>query len=235
MSFIDEFSMGVDGVAPAKISKIQPIEVESYGVRDMFAKRTLDLVLATSLIVVLAPLIIFITMIIRISDGGNAIFTQRRIGRDGVEFDCLKFRTMVLNAPEKLAEILASDSDAAEEWGRDQKLRNDPRITKFGKFLRKTSLDELPQLWNILKGEMSVVGPRPIVEDEVPKYGRYFGAYASVTPGVTGLWQISGRNDTTYDERVMLDAEYAKTRSVWLDMKILFLTVPAVLFSKGAY
>lgn len=235
MSFIDEFSMRVGGDTSSEISKIPSIEIENSGARGMFAKRALDIFIAAPLLLVLAPLMILITLIIKKSDGGDAIFTQSRIGRHAVAFECLKFRTMVLNAPEKLAEILATDPDAAEEWERDQKLRNDPRITKLGKFLRKTSLDELPQLWNILKGDMSIVGPRPIVEDEVSKYGRYFQAYTSVTPGVTGLWQISGRNDTTYDERVKLDAKYAETRSIWLDLKILFLTIPAVLFSKGAY
>ena len=235
MSFIDEFSMRVDGGTSPKISKIQQIEVKNSGVRGMFIKRALDIVLALAVLMLMAPVMIVIGIIIKLSDGGNAIFTQPRIGRGAVEFDCLKFRTMVLDAPETLAEILANDEQAAREWEQDQKLKNDPRVTKFGKFLRKTSLDELPQLWNILKGDMSVVGPRPIIEDEVSKYGRHFRAYASVTPGVTGLWQISGRSDTTYEERVQLDAKYANTQTVWLDLKILFLTIPAVLFSKGAY
>lgn len=235
MSFIDQFSMKVGRTTSSKLSDLQPIKTEKRGALGMLPKRMLDILIAVTLIVILAPLMVLITLAIKRSDGGNAIFTQRRIGRDAIEFDCLKFRTMVLNAPEKLAHILATDPAAAQEWERYQKLKNDPRITKFGKFLRKTSLDELPQLWNILKGEMSVVGPRPIVEEEVSKYGRYFSAYTSVTPGVTGMWQISGRNDTTYDERVQMDVQYAETQSIWLDLKILFFTIPAVLFSKGAY
>lgn len=198
-------------------------------------KRTLDVVIAFIALIFLAPIMLVLAFLIRNRDGGPALFRQKRIGLDGKEFLCLKFRSMVTNAAEELDKVLKSDPEAAAEWARDQKLRNDPRITPVGRFIRKTSLDELPQLINILKGEMSIIGPRPIVQNEIEKYGVFFQDYASVKPGVTGLWQISGRNDTTYEERVQLDVDYAKKWSIWLDLKILFMTIPAVLFSKGAY
>jgi lipopolysaccharide/colanic/teichoic acid biosynthesis glycosyltransferase len=142
---------------------------------------------------------------------------------------------MVTNAEEALKKHLAENPELQKEWDRDHKLRNDPRVTRVGKFLRKTSLDELPQLWNVLKGEMSLVGPRPIVEAEVKKYGAGYDFYTKVPSGLTGLWQVSGRNDTTYQERIRLDCFYVGNWSVWLDLCILFRTVSAVLLRKGAY
>lgn len=198
-------------------------------------KRGFDLFIALSALIFLSPMMLVIAFLIKNKDGGPALFKQTRIGLNGEEFTCLKFRSMVTNAAEELENLLKSDPVAAAEWAKDQKLRNDPRITAVGGFIRKTSLDELPQLLNILKGEMSIIGPRPIVANEVAKYGTDFEHYAAVKPGVTGLWQISGRNDTTYDERVQLDVTYAKEWSFWLDLKIFFLTIPAVVFSKGAY
>lgn len=198
-------------------------------------KRAFDLLVALSALVFLAPMLVVIAALIRFTDGGPALFKQTRIGHNGKEFTCLKFRSMVTDSSEVLAQLLATDSRAAAEWARDQKLRNDPRITTIGQFIRKTSLDELPQLLNILRGEMSIVGPRPIVANEVEKYGNDFRYYAAVKPGVTGLWQINGRNDTSYDERVEFDVVYAREWSIWLDLKIFFLTIPAVLLSKGAY
>ena len=198
-------------------------------------KRVFDVTIAAAALLFLAPMMMVIAFLIKNKDGGPALFKQTRYGIDGQAFTCLKFRSMVTNAAEELEKHLKVNPQAAAEWARDQKLRNDPRITTIGQFIRKTSLDELPQLLNILKGDMSIVGPRPIVKNEIEKYGNSFQHYASVKPGVTGLWQISGRNDTTYDERVQLDVHYAKDWSIWLDLKIFFLTVPAVLFSKGAY
>jgi len=198
-------------------------------------KRSLDLFVSLFALIILSPFLLLTAMLIKAQDGGDAIFRQRRVGRDGREFYCLKFRTMVMGADKKLQNYLDKNPQAAAEWQRDQKLKNDPRITLLGQFLRKTSLDELPQLWNIIKGEMSLVGPRPIVWEEYQKYGDYFPYYTSVLPGVTGLWQVSGRNNTTYDERVLMDVEYANSHSVWGDVKILLQTVPAVLFSVGAY
>lgn len=142
---------------------------------------------------------------------------------------------MLVDAPARLEALLARDPEAREEWARDQKLRNDPRITKLGAFLRKTSLDEVPQLFNIIRGEMSIVGPRPIVHAEIVRYEELFLYYCAAKPGVTGLWQVSGRNDVTYRERVLMDAEYAKSWNLWKDIKIILATLPAVLFSRGAY
>ena len=197
-------------------------------------KRAMDLVLASFGLVFIAPLMIPIAIAIRLHDGGPAIFVQSRIGRDGKEFRCFKFRTMVVDADKRLEELLETDPRARREWSQAQKLSNDPRITRFGRFLRKSSLDELPQLFNILKGEMSVVGPRPIVRSEVIKYGSYFDYYKGAKPGLTGLWQISGRSDTSYDERVALDVAYVEHWSLLQDAKIIALTLPAIVASKGA-
>ena len=206
----------------------------SIGSRSM-VKRAMDIIIAGSALIFLSPMMLIVALIIKLTDGGPALFKQKRIGLNGDEFTCLKFRSMVMNANEELERLLSSDADAAAEWAKDQKLRNDPRITAIGSFLRKTSLDELPQLLNVLQGTMSIVGPRPIVRGEVEKYGAYITDYASVRPGITGLWQISGRNDTSYDERVSLDVEYARNWAIEKDVKIFLFTIPAVLFSKGAY
>lgn len=197
-------------------------------------KRALDLTLTIPALVFLAPAMLLIALAIRLQDGGPALFRHNRIGKSGAEFACLKFRTMVLDADARLAMVLASDPNAAVEWAKDQKLRNDPRITWLGRFLRKTSLDELPQLINVVRGEMSLVGPRPIVQAEIAKYGERFADYCAVRPGITGLWQVSGRNDTTYEERVALDSRYARSVSARNDVSIILRTVPALL-GKGAY
>ncbi|NWG45602.1 MAG: sugar transferase [Alphaproteobacteria bacterium] len=198
-------------------------------------KRALDLAIVIPVLLFVAPLLLGIYLVIRMQDGGQALFRQTRYGQGGRTFTCYKFRTMVKDAEERLNHLLETDPEVAAEWQRDQKLRNDPRITPFGRFLRKSSLDELPQLFNILRGEMSIVGPRPITASEVPKYGRYFAYYAATRPGITGLWQVSGRNHRTYDERVRLDARYVMNWSLRRDIAILLRTIPAVLFSKGAY
>ncbi len=183
----------------------------------------------------LAPLMLIVALAVYMQDGGPVIFAHRRVGRDGKTFRCLKFRSMAIDAERRLAEVLAQDPDARAEWDRDHKLRNDPRVTKLGDFLRRTSLDELPQLFNVLIGEMSLVGPRPIVDAEIGKYGRHFKHYCAVKPGITGLWQVSGRNDTTYQARVAMDCLYARSRSVGLDLAVLVKTVPAVLLRRGSY
>ena len=200
-----------------------------------FTKRFIDLFISIPLLIILSPFLLAIYIAIRTTDNGAGLFRQKRIGLGGREFYCFKFRTMWVDAEDRLESVLSDDPEAAKEWAKDHKLKDDPRVTSLGKFLRKTSLDELPQLWNIIKGEMSLVGPRPIVKAEIEKYGRYYGAYASVPPGVTGLWQVNGRNDTAYQERVLLDAEYATSQNIWFDLKILALTLPAVLLSRGAY
>lgn len=197
-------------------------------------KRALDLVLS----IIAAPLALAIVVVVAVlmflsGDRGPVLFGHKRVGKDAEEFRCWKIRSMVTNAQEKLQAHLEANPDAAAEWKRDHKLENDPRITRFGQFLRKTSLDEVPQLWNVIKGDMSLVGPRPIVEAEVEKYGVYQRDYFSVRPGVTGLWQISGRNDISYDERVALDVKYTKIVSFKVDVKAIIATVSAVLNTTG--
>ncbi|MGR3465073.1 sugar transferase [Limimaricola sp.] len=199
---------------------------------DGAAKRSLDLVLALLLLSTLGPIILILCLIVRL-DGGPGLFGHPRVGRNGRSFRCWKIRTMVPNAGERLEQLLASDPKAREEWERDHKLRNDPRVTRLGNFLRETSLDELPQIWNVLTGEMSLIGPRPVTETELDRYGSHRPVYLSLRPGVTGLWQVSGRNDTSYDQRVQLDAEYRQRISPRTDLAILLRTVGVVLHRTG--
>lgn len=198
-------------------------------------KRILDVALCVLAFPVLFPLFILLAMLIRLDSPGPAIYRQQRLGRGGRVIYVCKFRTMVQNADEVLKSILERDTALREEWAKDHKLKHDPRITRIGAFLRKTSLDELPQLINVLAGDMSLVGPRPIVEAEIAKYGDVYEDYCCVRPGITGLWQISGRNNTTYEERVSLDQYYISNWSVWMDLWILGRTVPVVLTGYGAY
>jgi exopolysaccharide production protein ExoY len=195
----------------------------------------MNALLAIIALIFLAPVMLGVALAVFMQDGGPMVFAHRRIGRGGRYFYCLKFRSMAVDAERRLNDLLASDPAARAEWEKDHKLRDDPRVTKLGAFLRKSSLDELPQLFNVLKGEMSLVGPRPIVDAEIVKYGRRFESYCAVKPGITGLWQVSGRNDTTYRTRVALDCVYAKRRNVILDSAIIAATVPAVLLRKGSY
>ena len=204
-------------------------------VRDHHIARLLDLVIAVLALIFLLPVMILIGLLITAHDGGPPIFAHRRIGLGGRSFPCLKFRSMVVNADEVLHRLIERDPAAAAQWARDHKLRPDPRITRLGNFLRRSSLDELPQLLNVIRGDMSLVGPRPIVDAETKRYGRYFRDYCSVKPGLTGLWQISGRNDTTYRRRVAMDVVYTRCASVRLNVRILLATVPAVLTRRGSY
>lgn len=197
-------------------------------------KRGIDLVLGITLSVLLSPLLLVLALLVR-RDGGPAIFAHERIGEGGQRFPCLKFRTMVLDADERLHALLATDAEAARSWAKDHKIKNDPRITGVGHFLRKTSLDELPQLLNVLRGQMSFVGPRPIVAEEIVRYGADYAYYQHARPGITGLWQVSGRNDVSYAERVRLDVWYARNWSAWLDVVILLRTFPIVVGKRGAY
>ncbi|UFN50470.1 sugar transferase [Roseomonas sp. OT10] len=198
-------------------------------------KRGFDVSLAIVLLVILAPLMLILALAVR-KDGGPAFYGHRRVGRGGVEFPCLKFRSMVINSDQVLQELLARDPVAAKDWATNRKLRHDPRVTRIGRFLRATSLDELPQIINVLRGEMSFVGPRPVVTDELRRhYGAATAHYIAVRPGITGLWQISGRSDTTYVERVELDQRYVQEFSILQDLRILLRTVPAVLARRGAY
>ncbi|CAB3804628.1 Undecaprenyl phosphate N,N'-diacetylbacillosamine 1-phosphate transferase [Paraburkholderia ultramafica] len=197
-------------------------------------KRTMDVCGATVLLVLLSPVLLVIALIV-MRDHGNAVYGHPRIGRGGRTFRCLKFRSMVKNSDEVLANLLATDPKAREEWDRDFKLKNDIRITPVGRILRKTSLDELPQLWNVLRGDMSLVGPRPVVQKELARYGRDVRYYLALKPGMTGLWQVSGRNDVDYHTRVSLDVKYAMDRSLAFDIVILFRTVKVVFAKDGAY
>lgn len=199
-----------------------------------FVKRIFDIIGSVSIILLLSPVLVLLGYLVS-KDGGNAIYGHERIGRDGSKFKCLKFRSMVVNSQEVLRHLLDNDPEAKVEWDKDFKLKNDPRITKVGRFIRKTSLDELPQLFNVLKGEMSLVGPRPIIEKELERYAGDVDYYLMAKPGMTGLWQVSGRNDVDYDTRVYFDAWYVKNWSLWNDVAILFKTINVVLKRDGAY
>lgn len=196
--------------------------------------RFLDVVIASAALLFLLPLLLLIAIAIKLADPGPVFFRHRRVGRGGQSFACWKFRTMVVDAEARLAQILCTDPLAAREWAEHQKLTSDPRVTALGNFLRRSSLDELPQLFNVLRGEMSIVGPRPIVETEAARYGQHFAVYCLVRPGITGLWQISGRSDIRYFERVLLDVRYISSKSMLRDLRIIVLTVPSVLAARGS-
>ena len=189
---------------------------------------------AASLLLLLSPVMAVVAFLIWKRDGAPVFFAHYRVGHDGKLFRCLKFRSMLRNSEQVLADLLRDDPTARAEWARDQKLVNDPRITAVGHFLRKTSLDELPQLFNVLRCEMSLVGPRPITVDELTRYGRVRWHYLSVRPGITGLWQVSGRNNTSYEERVALDQRYVEQRTLLGDLGILLKTVRVVVLREGA-
>jgi lipopolysaccharide/colanic/teichoic acid biosynthesis glycosyltransferase len=200
-------------------------------------KRAGDIVFALTVLSLGFPLLFLIAVMVKITSRGSVFYSQRRIGRGYKGFGCLKFRTMRKGADQMLLQLLERDPLLREEFERDFKLKRDPRITPLGRFLRRTSLDELPQLLNILKGQMSVVGPRPIVWDELERYGRQMDLVLSVRPGLTGLWQVSGRNNLPYETRVRLDLYYVRHRTFWLDLRIILRTIGVVLLpmDRGAY
>lgn len=198
-------------------------------------KRILDVAGALSALLLMSLLFLIIAAALLILDGKPIFIRHRRIGKDGKLFHCIKFRSMVVDSDAVLVRHLAAHPDAMIEWQANRKLRNDPRITPLGRILRETSLDELPQLVNILRGDMSLVGPRPIVLDEAPLYGAAFADYKAVRPGLTGLWQCSGRSDVTYEQRVQLDRQYVREWSHWNDLVIIVRTVPAVIRARGVY
>lgn len=208
-----------------------------YEIRHLPIKRAFDLVFSSLCLILGLPLFFLIGLFIFLTSPGPIIYSHERIGRGGKPFRCYKFRTMYVDADQRLNDILALHPELSQEWERSFKLRQDPRVTSIGLYLRKTSLDELPQFWNVLKGELSVVGPRPVVQQEIKKY---YGVKAykilSIRPGLTGPWQVSGRSDIdSYEKRINLDELYVDQHSFVLDMKLIAKTVPAMLFSKGAY
>lgn len=210
------------------------IELASASGHSLRLRRMRDFFAACVIGIGLSPLFVVLTLMLA-REGRPILFRQQRVGRNGKLFYVFKFRTMVPDADELLKKILAGDEERRKEWARDQKLKDDPRITRTGRFLRKTSLDEIPQLLNVLKGEMSLVGPRPIVQNELSKYGRSARYYLSQNPGMTGLWQVSGRNDVSYKRRVAMDRLYAVRSGFVFDLAILMRTVLIVLRPRGAY
>lgn len=225
-------------LSPAEINatlSYRPAPIRSLGVRPSgaAAKRLLDVVGALALALLLSPLLVVLVLALA-RDRGPTLYRHSRTGKHGKPFGCLKFRTMVPNAEQVLRDLLHNDPALRREWLRDHKLRNDPRVTAIGRFLRRTSLDELPQLWNVLKGDMSLVGPRPVVREEWARYGRHLDTYLSAKPGITGLWQVTGRSDASYRRRVALDSYYVRKRTLLMDVLILLRTVDVVLRGRGA-
>ena len=202
-----------------------------------FYKRSFDIIFATCVLVICAPIYILLAICVHFSSPGPIFYSQERVGKNFRRFKCLKFRTMVVNADRVLADLLANSPEKRQEFEETFKLKNDPRITWIGKFLRVTSLDELPQFWNVLMGDMSVVGPRPLVPEEVHKYGNKMERVLTIKPGITGLWQVSGRNDIPYAQRVLIDVYYVNHNNPLLDLWIVFKTIGVVLFpeNNGAY
>jgi exopolysaccharide production protein ExoY len=198
-------------------------------------KRGFDVSITMFAIVLLSPLLVMLALLVKCSDRGSVFYAHPRIGRNGKTFKCLKFRTMVEDGNAALLAHFAKFPEDKEEWKQARKLRFDPRVTRVGLVLRRLSLDELPQLWNVLRGEMSLVGPRPVVLDELVLYGRTAPVYLRSRPGLTGLWQVNGRNDVSYRRRVAFDRAYVENWSLGFDLKIIALTVPAVLSARGSY
>jgi Undecaprenyl-phosphate galactose phosphotransferase WbaP len=233
----DDQNRGSVWVEPKDIGGILGLEVRQNLFSDMqqVIKRVVDL----SLVILLSPfsilLFLFLAVLIKLNSAGPVFYRQKRIGKDGKEFVIWKFRTMLVDADQNFKTYLEQNSDHKAEWEKNQKIKNDPRVTQVGKMMRRLSLDELPQIINIFQGDMSLVGPRPIVDEEVQYYGNRYHLYTKVKPGLTGLWQVSGRNDTTYEQRVRYDEYYVRNWSIWIDIYILAQTIGAVLGGKGAY
>nr|WP_283804854.1 sugar transferase [Variibacter gotjawalensis] len=217
-------------VIPRRVGSAQRVRPIGGGL-----KRAFDIVFAGSALILLSPMILMVALLVRMSDRGPIFFSHQRVGYQYRPFGCIKFRTMVVDSQAVLANYLANNPEAQREWEVSRKLTHDPRVTPLGNILRLTSLDELPQLWNILRGDMSIVGPRPVVQDELRKYGVNAQFYAETRPGLTGAWQVSGRSDTQYETRVALDRAYVETWSMRKDVVIILRTIPAVIFSRGAY
>ncbi|HEY9727766.1 MAG TPA: sugar transferase [Chroococcales cyanobacterium] len=218
-------------------SRTRPKGLSRHRINGDFTKRLFDVIFSLSVLILFFPLYLILATLIAISSPGPIFYMQERVGKNYKPFGCLKFRTMVYNADDLLSELMTTSPHLREEFEDNFKLKQDPRITAIGKFLRLTSLDEFPQFWNVLKGDMSVVGPRPLVPEEIPKYGRYMDKVLTIQPGITGLWQVSGRNDIPYNQRVQIDVYYVNARNIWLDLWIVFKTIGVIIFPKnnGAY
>jgi lipopolysaccharide/colanic/teichoic acid biosynthesis glycosyltransferase len=201
------------------------------------SKRLFDIVFSLSVLIFFSPVYLLLALLIALSSSGPIFYVQERVGKNYKRFDCIKFRTMVVNADELLMEMIETSPQLRQEFEDNFKLKYDPRITWIGHFLRVTSLDEFPQFWNVLMGDMSVVGPRPLVVEELPRYGSHLDRVLTIRPGITGLWQVSGRNDIPYPQRVRMDLYYANARSFWMDLWIVVKTIGVVVFPKnnGAY
>lgn len=202
-----------------------------------FAKRLFDVLFSLSVLIVLSPLYLLLCLLIALSSPGPIFYVQKRVGKNYQPFECIKFRTMVANADEMLSDMIAQEPQMRQEFEENFKLKQDPRITKIGRFLRLTSLDEFPQFWNVLKGDMSIVGPRPLVPEELHKYGNKIGKVLTIKPGLTGLWQVSGRNNIPYNRRVQIDVYYVKSNNFWMDLWIVMKTISVMVVPKnnGAY
>ncbi|MDY7021694.1 MAG: sugar transferase [Cyanobacteriota bacterium] len=202
-----------------------------------FLKRSFDILFSLSVLILFSPVYLLLALLIVLSSPGSVFYVQQRVGKNRKSFDCIKFRTMVSNADEMLTQIMETSPHLRQEFQDNFKLKQDPRITWIGHFLRVTSLDEFPQFWNVLKGDMSVVGPRPLVAEELHKYGRHMDKILTIKPGITGLWQVSGRNDIPYPRRVQIDLYYVNFTNFWIDLSIIIKTIGVVIFPKnnGAY
>lgn len=231
-------SVGGAGVSAAADRRL-PLDVSppipERSIADRALKRGVDIAAALVFLVVGLPLYLAIGICVKLTSPGPMLYWQYRVGRGGQRFRFFKFRSMYVNGDERLSSLLATDQVAESRWQVYQKLQNDPRITTFGRFIRRTSLDELPQLWNVLKGDMSLVGPRPCMEQQERFYGEYWDTYCAMRPGLTGLWQVSGRNRLSYRQRVQLDVGYVQAWSMWLDLKIIIKTVKVVATGDGSH
>ncbi|PSB00574.1 sugar transferase [Merismopedia glauca] len=214
-----------------------PLSLSGEQVNRDVIKRLFDVVFSLLVLICGAPIYLLIGLLIYLDSPGSVFYIQERVGKNYRRFRCIKFRTMIENADDILLDLISTSADVRQEFNDNFKLKDDPRITSIGKFLRCTSLDELPQFWNVLKGDMSVVGPRPLVPEELVKYEHHIDKVLSIKPGITGLWQVSGRNDIPYEQRVQIDVYYADRHNIWLDLWVAMKTVSVVLFPKnnGAY
>ncbi|WP_353929325.1 sugar transferase [Okeanomitos corallinicola TIOX110] len=221
----------------ARLPKVKPRALSYQGSNGEFTKRLFDIAFSLSVLILFFPIYLILALLIAVSSEGPIFYIQERVGKNYRRFKCIKFRTMVTNADEILTQMMATSPELRQEFTSTFKLKQDPRITKIGHFLRITSLDEFPQFWNVLKGDMSVVGPRPLVAEELTKYGIHIDRVLTIRPGITGLWQVSGRNDIPYPHRVLIDLHYVKLNNFWLDLWIILKTINVVIMPKnnGAY